>query len=52
MVELEVFSGVETFKTTIADTWDSFLGRIIIIGLAIGWVPFYFLTMAHQALSN
>lgn len=43
---------METLKTAIADTWDSFLGRIMIIGLAIGWVPFYFLTMAHSALTN
>lgn len=43
---------MESLKTTLSETWDSFLGRIFILGLAIGWVPFYLLTVAHNALVN
>lgn len=43
---------MNTIKNTIADVWDSLLGRTLLIGCAVGWVPFYLLTMAHAALTK
>lgn len=38
--------------STIRDAWDNLLIRVAIIGLAVGWVPFYLLTQAHAALTQ
>ena len=35
---------------TLRNVWDSLLGRVALIGLAVGWVPFVLLSMAHSAL--
>lgn len=43
---------MNTIKNTIAEAWDSMLGRLCIIGIAAGWVPFYLLTEAHAALTK
>lgn len=43
---------MNALRNAVAATWDSLLGRVLILGLAIGWVPFYFLTMAHAALTS
>lgn len=31
---------------------ESFLARVALIGLAIGWVPFYLLSMATASLQG
>ncbi len=36
---------------TIKDVWNSMLGRVILIGLAVGWVPFTILSLVHNALT-
>lgn len=36
---------------TIKDIWDSTVGRLAVICFAVGWVPFYLLTVAHAALT-
>lgn len=41
-----------TALNTVRDAWDSLLGRILIIGLSAGWVPFYFLTRVHASLTE
>lgn len=41
---------METIKNVITDCWDSLLGRVAIIGLSVGWVPFVLLSEAHAAL--
>lgn len=43
---------METIADIIRDTWDNTIGRLLIVGGAIGWVPFYLLTEAHAALTN
>lgn len=37
-------------RDLITETWDSLLGRVAIIGAAVGWVPFVLLTMAVEQL--
>jgi hypothetical protein len=37
---------------TIRNIWDSTLGRLFVIGAAVGWVPFFMLSMAHAALTK
>lgn len=44
--------GMNAIRNAVAGAWDSLLGRVMILGLALGWVPFYLLTMAHAALTN
>ena len=34
----------------VRNVWDSLLGRVALIGFAVGWVPFVLLSMAHSAL--
>lgn len=36
---------------TIKDIWDSTLGRLALVAICAGWVPFYLLTAAHAALT-
>jgi len=43
---------MNTITATLRDAWDSLLGRVILIGLAAGWVPFYLLSEAHAALTR
>jgi len=43
---------MEAIRNTIVETWESLLGRVAIIGLAVGWVPFALLSMAHAALTD
>lgn len=42
---------MNTITDFVTDAWDTLLGRIILCGLAVGWVPFYILSKAHEALS-
>ncbi len=39
-------------KNVINNVWGSFLGRVAVLALAIGWMPYYFLSAAHAALVN
>jgi hypothetical protein len=39
-------------RNIITEVWESLLGRFVIIGLAVGWVPFVLLSMAHNALAR
>lgn len=41
---------ITTIRETLSSTWDSLLGRVVLLGLSIGWVPFVFLSMATAAL--
>jgi len=34
----------------IRNTWDSLLGRVALVAITIGWVPFFLLSKAHAAL--
>lgn len=43
---------INALRNTIAEAWDSIWGRVVIIGFAAGWVPFYLLTEAHAALTK
>lgn len=36
---------------TAKETWDSFFGRVILLGLAFGWVPFFLLCKVQAALT-
>lgn len=35
---------------TLRNVWDSMLGRVVLLALSIGWVPFVLLSMATAAL--
>lgn len=39
-----------TLRETITDIWDSLTGRVMLCGAAIGWVPFYLLSLATAQL--
>ncbi len=43
---------MKNITNTLSAAWDSFLGRVAILALAIGWMPYYFLSAAHAALVN
>ena len=42
----------DNLKDILAATWDSLLGRVFLLGLAFGWVPFVLLSMAAAALKG
>ena len=33
-------------KNTIVTAWDSLLGRVLILGLSAGWVPYWLMSLA------
>lgn len=37
---------------TISCTWDSFMGRCLLLGLPLSWGAFVLLGMAHAALTK
>ena len=38
--------GMETITNAITTAWDSYLVRLAVLALALGAVPFYFLSLA------
>lgn len=43
---------INTAVELAANTWDSLLGRVALAAVVVGWVPFYFLSLAHAALKS
>lgn len=43
---------METITETVRNVWDSLAGRILILGLTLGWVPFALLAAARDALTH
>lgn len=43
---------LNTTIESLRNVWDSLLGRVLLIGLAVGWMPFVLLSMAHNALTT
>jgi hypothetical protein len=37
---------MNTIRNTLSEAWESLAFRVLVLGLAIGAVPFYFLSMA------
>ena len=50
--ELADEGGMSNIKHTIASTWESMLGRVALIAVCAGWVPFTLLNMAQEALTR
>lgn len=42
---------METITNTITDFWESWTGKLLILGATFGAIPFYILTEAHAALT-
>ena len=43
---------MNAIKNIIEDAWDSFMGRVIILGAVFGWVPFVLLSEVHAQLTQ
>ena len=41
---------INTAVEAASSTWDSLLGRVVILAGTLGWVPFFLLSKAHAAL--
>ena len=43
-------TAINNMTDTARGLWGNFFGKIVIVSLTLGWVPFYLLTEAHAAL--
>tara|TARA_R110000803_G_scaffold20201_2_gene52213 strand:- start:18 stop:149 length:132 start_codon:yes stop_codon:yes gene_type:complete len=41
---------MSNLTNTARDIWQSFFGKVIVISVCAGWVPFFLLSKAHAAL--
>lgn len=39
-------------REMLSAAWDSLAGRVVLLGLSVGWVPFVLLSMAAEALRS
>lgn len=37
---------------TVRNVWDSFLGKVLILSVCLGWMPVVLLNMAREALTR